>query len=494
MDEDELSYKQETRIVLIGTSTCPYDEKNLPPIPHIINNIAELTRLFTDPEVIGLEKATAIVTILDEEEASAVLDKVVNAAKAATDTLLVYYAGHGLYGDATQPLYLVAKNSTSENKAFNAIPVNTLRRAIAVSPATKRIWILDCCYSGNAFEGGMGPEDTAHQSIDIAGTYGVAAVPANEKALAPPGERLTAFTKELVDIVDKGISHKGKVLTLDDVFEEIRSRLNRAANMPVPQASNWRDGRRFRFARNRFSSIQPPTVIRHPLIEQSQPVTNSVGMEFVLIRAGEFFMGSAHGSQSERPVHRVKISRPFYLSKYEVTQGQWESVMGSNPSHFRDDANRPVEMVSWQDAQKFILQLNYDENTTDYRLPTEAEWEYAARAASRTNYCFGDDRRQLENYAWFNSDETHAVGKLKPNDWGLYDMHGNLWEWVQDWYGAYSMETITDPLGPPTGSTRVVRGGDWYCEADSCHSAVRHGFRPDSRLATLGFRLVKEAS
>jgi hypothetical protein len=161
-----------------------------------------------------------------------------------------------------------------------------------------------------------------------------------------------------------------------------------------------------------------------PKPSEPKTIRNSIGMEFVLIPAGEFRMGSTKGDSDERPVHAVTISTPFYLGKHEVTQAQWEEVMRNNPSRFTGDPNRPVEQVSWEDVQAFIRKLNEKEGGTKYRLPTEAEWEYAARAGSTTAYSFGDDRGQLGEYGWYwdNSDKkTHPVGQLKPNVWGLYD-------------------------------------------------------------------------
>ena len=167
--------------------------------------------------------------------------------------------------------------------------------------------------------------------------------------------------------------------------------------------------------------------------------TNSIGMEFMLIPAGTFMMGSEKGYADEKPQHRVTISRPFYLGKYEVTQAQWEAVMGNNPSRF-DGRNNPVEQVSWEDVRVFIARLNAHEGHTRYRLPTEAEWEYAARAGSTSAYSFGDDAARLGQYAWYGDNSgktTHPVGQKLPNAWGLHDMHGNVWEWVQGWYGDY---------------------------------------------------------
>src|SRR5262249_9227288 len=179
-----------------------------------------------------------------------------------------------------------------------------------------------------------------------------------------------------------------------------------------------------------------------------------LGLEFVLIEPGAFPMGSAVFAD-EQPVHRVQISRPFYLGKYPVTQGQWQAIMGENPSCFLGNPNRPVENVSWEEVHAFIAKLNEREGSIQYRLPTEAEWEYAARADSTADYSFGKDHRQLSKYAWYKSNsggKTHPVKQLKPNVWGLYDMHGNVWEWVLDWYhDAYYAEDQHDPYGPSSG-------------------------------------------
>jgi formylglycine-generating enzyme required for sulfatase activity len=231
--------------------------------------------------------------------------------------------------------------------------------------------------------------------------------------------------------------------------------------------------------------------------------TNSIGVEFVLIPAGSFVMGADKNEKkawnvekagdAETPQHKVSIGKSFYLGKYEVTQTQWTAVMGSNPSHFKGQ-NNPVERVSWDDAQEFINRLNQKEGHTRYRLPTEAEWEYAVRAGTTSTYFFGDDADQLGSYAWKGNsgDTTHPVGQKQPNAWGLYDMYGNVWEWVQDWYGEeyYSGSPSIDPRGPSSGSSRVVRGGGWYCSAADCRSAERRGNSPGYRSDILGFRLA----
>ena len=221
------------------------------------------------------------------------------------------------------------------------------------------------------------------------------------------------------------------------------------------------------------------------------------GMEFVLIPAGTFEMGSNDGRDNEKPVHQVTISQPFYLGKYQVTQGQWEAVMGKNPSEFQGDANPPVENVSWHDAQEFIKKLNDRASGDIYRLPTEAEWEYAARTGTMTAYSFGHDPELLDQYGWHKGNsgaKTHPVGQLKPNPWGLYDMYGNVWEWVADWYAeTYPSDPQTDPKGPQNGEIRVLRGGSIVSPPVYLRSARRGRFRPESRrrLWNIGFRCVR---
>ena len=245
---------------------------------------------------------------------------------------------------------------------------------------------------------------------------------------------------------------------------------------------------------------------------------NSIGIEFVLIPAGSFLMGSAdddrEASRDETPQHRVTIRQSFHLGRYEVTQAQWEAVMGGHPFalprsnsfyHLPGMAerlrkpNNPAT-VSWHDAQEFVRRLNQKESHARYRLPTEAEWEYAARAGTTTSYSFGTDARNLSRYAWFGEDftsgSTHAVGQKEPNAWGLYDMHGNVWEWTQDGYGEryYAESPATDPAGPATESGnagRVVRGGSWHVTGDGWRSASRRQYAPDYRGISIGFRLVR---
>jgi len=226
------------------------------------------------------------------------------------------------------------------------------------------------------------------------------------------------------------------------------------------------------------------------LKEMTVDLGDGVKMEFVLIPAGSFMMGSDKDSGA-KPVHRVTITQPFYIGKYEVTQEQWEKVMGGNPSHFKG-AKNPVDSVCWDDCQKFLEALKGKVPSQTFRLPTEAEWEYACRARSKTEYSYGDSPDKLSDYAWFNDnsqEQPHPVGQKKPNAWGLYDMHGNVREWCQDWHGEYSAKSATDPTGAESGSARVLRGGS-VGGASFCRSASRVSDAPSSRSSYYGLRVV----
>jgi len=230
--------------------------------------------------------------------------------------------------------------------------------------------------------------------------------------------------------------------------------------------------------------------------------TNSIGMDFVTIPKGDFDMGSTFnegGDRSERPVHRVNIPKSFYMSKYEVTQKQWQEVMGDNPSQLKGD-DLPVEQVSWNDVQEFINKLNEKEGVNKYRLPSEAEWEYAIRAGTNTKYFFGDNVSELGEYAWLSEENinSHPVGQKKPNPWGLYDMRGNGAEWMQDIYHEdYNSAPSNGSAWEGLGSNRVTRGSgscviDSYGGDFSCRSASRYYNAQNVRHSGTGFRLVME--
>jgi formylglycine-generating enzyme required for sulfatase activity len=262
-------------------------------------------------------------------------------------------------------------------------------------------------------------------------------------------------------------------------------------------------------------------------------ITNSIGMRLVLIPPGQFEMGSSEQEVQrlieqakqrgatrprdmarEAPKHRVRITKPFYLGTCEVTQSEYESVMGDNPSYFsstgdgkdlvagEDTSRLPVEAVPWGSAFEFCQKLSILSTEIAagrlYRLPTEAEWEYACRAGTTARFHFGDDETRAGGYAWFagnSAGRPHAVGQKKSNAWGLYDMHGNVWEWCADRYGQsyYAQSPFQDPKGPSSGDRRILRGGTFGpAEVTSCRSANRASAGPKRRNSNDGFRVVCE--
>jgi len=232
---------------------------------------------------------------------------------------------------------------------------------------------------------------------------------------------------------------------------------------------------------------------------------NALGMEFVAIPAGQFQMGCSAGakpiecSADERPTHPVQITKPFEIGKTEVTGKQWQAVMGSDPSQYMGD-NLPVEQVSFEDIQAFLVKLNARNDGYLYRLPTEAEWEYTARAGTADQYGGAQVPNALvrfakaDDWAWYNVDQTIAVATKKPNAWGLYDTRGNVAEWVQDWYDPKFYETSpgADPKGPSSGDARVVRGGSFHSYPWLTRVSIRTDFPEGYSLYDLGFRLVRE--
>ena len=273
--------------------------------------------------------------------------------------------------------------------------------------------------------------------------------------------------------------------------------------------------------------------------QQPKEITNSIGMKLVLIPKGTFQMGSLvseEGHEKNEHLHEVTISKDYYLGVTEVTQGQYEKVIKTNPSYYQKEKIRkksslmyPVEFVSWDDAVAFCKNLSElpEEKKAGriYRLPTEAEWEYACRAGSTTAYSFGANSKSLGDYAWFadnsgskkldSSDLSnwsknnpreyldavtsagclpHPVGEKNPNAWGLYDMHGNVLEWCSDFYGAYPEGAVSDPSGPKEGLNRMIRGGSWISDAGKCRSAYRQGNAPGEYYSNIGFRVALSSS
>lgn len=235
-------------------------------------------------------------------------------------------------------------------------------------------------------------------------------------------------------------------------------------------------------------------VIEDEVGENRTFTVNGVSFTMVAVKGGTFTMGATSeqtgADSNESPTHLVTLS-DYYIGETEVTQELWQAVMGSNPSNFTGNLQRPVEKVSWNDCQTFITKLNALTGET-FSLPTEAEWEYAARGGNKAQGYLYSGSNTIGDVAWYTSNSsstTHPVKTKQPNELGIYDMSGNVWEWCSDWYGSYSSSAQTDPVGPSSGSYRVLRGGSWFNNAAYCRVAYRYDYAPAYVYYNGGLRL-----
>ncbi len=247
------------------------------------------------------------------------------------------------------------------------------------------------------------------------------------------------------------------------------------------------------------TETQTPFVFDWSKVKQtSVDLGKGISLDLIWVEPGEFQMGTDYGNPNEKPVHSVKLSKGFWMGKYEITQEQWLAIMDDNPSHFKG-AKHPVDSVIYDDCLNFMKRLNEKVPGGGFRLPTEAEYEYACRAGTNTRYSCGDDASRLKDYAWYRDNmmnESAEVGTKRPNPWGFYDLHGNMWEWCQDWFADdyYQKSPLVDPQGPSTGGAnpmRVLRGGSWFSIHQDCRSLYRSRYPPADRYNVDGLRVVR---
>ncbi len=342
----------------------------------------------------------------------------------------------------------------------------------------------------NKVEAWLNEEDSPFETVktQIIGNFEVISKQETTIIFANIDELTNQMQQANIALIDENEKFKKQISQLESLKgkeTELTDQINRL-NKKIEELKKENEGLNKKIDRLTKNKEEPEKIAKHG---------NSIGMKFTLIHAGEFDMGSEE-SDSEKPVREVKINNPFYLGTYPVTQREWEAVMGDRPSRFKGD-DLPVEQVSWDKMQEFIKKLNEKEGTDKYRLPSEAEWEYACRAGTTTRYSFDDDESKLGDYGWYDKNsegKTHLVGQREPNSWGLYDMHGNVWEWVQDeWHVNYD-DAHTDGRAWESGdgADRVIRGGSWSYDARNCRSALRSHLDPRRRTYSLGFRILQE--
>ncbi len=434
------------------------------------------------------------------------------------DLIIFYFSGHGITDKKTNRGYLIPSDASNKKVFQSSISIEEIVTQIKSKGIKKSILMLDACRNelqdGKKSVGGGidGLSSKIFQNAEVSATfystrdsyfsyedhesdYGVYTRFLMEgikgggdlQEYGGNGDGVVSF-KELQNFVGIAVDEwslrnkkKQKPLTkfTREIFGDIAVSL--VNKMPIKDIK---------------VSVQPGKL---PSSADNKNFKNSIGMEFALIPIGSFDMGCSSGDtdceSDESPQHKVTLTRSFYLGIYEVTQGQWNAIMGNNPSYFpKCGENCPVEQVSWDEIQIFIQKLNSKEGTNTYRLPTEAEWEYAARAGTKTRYYWGNtiDSSYLY-YEGSSGKGTHQVGQKKPNGFGLYDMSGNVWEWVQDIFDEsyYKNSSSTHPGGADLGTYRVSRGGSWYNDSRMNRISYRNNHTPDYRFYNLGFRIAK---
>ncbi len=419
---------------------------------------------------------------------------------------LFYYAGHGLQVNGVNYLVPVSARIEKESDVkYEALDAGRILDAMADAGNGLNIVILDACRD-NPFHRQFRSLNRGLAVLGSApaGTFISYSTGPGQVALDGDG-RNSPYAGALL----KSIGEPG--LTIEQVFKNVRHRLGvETGGKQVPWELSSLEGD-FYFVPGRAAgrSRELPRGEERGSAGEGEPPARGAtegkgftdpvtGMEFVLMPGGCFPMGDTFGDgmPSEKPVREVCVGS-FYIGKYEVTQGQWRKVMGKNPAHFKDCGdNCPVESVSWADVQSFIAELN-GMGERKYRLPTEAEWEYAARDGGKAEKWAGtSSEEKLADHAGYDAnsgDRTHPVGQKKPNARGLFDLSGNVWEWTQDWYGEtyYQSGPRDDPRGPDEGTARVLRGGCWLDRARDCRSTIRFSFAPGNSFKSIGFRLVR---
>ncbi|WP_345271060.1 SUMF1/EgtB/PvdO family nonheme iron enzyme [Nibrella viscosa] len=420
------------------------------------------------------------------------------------EVALFYYAGHGIEAGGTN--YLVPIDAHPQNQAqvkFHATPLDMVTGWMEENRVRTNIVLLDACRD-NPFARSWSRSTTGGGLANItapSGTFiGFAASPGKTAA---DGDRTNGlYTEAILQVLNT------PDLTIDQIFNRVNQYVRRqSGGTQIPfKNSSLEDDFYFTITSPKRES-EPNT----PPITRSQKFLELPFADLVYVPGGTFQMGDTRneGASDEKPVHSVTVS-PFLMGKYEVTQRQWEAVMGSNPSHFKDCPDCPVELVSWDDVQEFLQKLNARASGgLRYRLPTEAEWEYAAGGGPVANRSRFGNGKDILNLAGANFDgstaykkvhsvagayrrKTVVVGSFSPNGLGLHDMSGNVEEWCSDWYGSYSGEAQADPTGPADGNKRVLRGGCWNLHPAFCQVAYRHYDTPRYLYAGVGFRVVAQ--
>ena len=446
------------------------------------------------------------------------LDRILSGL-SASDSVVLAFAGHGVKFKDADTSYFCPVNCDLSQRV-NLLSYDSLYKRLLQCKASRKLLLSDACRKAPLSASALSAPSLScpEPELPLGSAVALFACRAGQKAWEDPELKNGVFLHYVLE----GLSGKADQPGTDSTG-------NGNSTVELAELVAFAQNKVRNHVRLAFRTKQEPELkihvdnIQHLLRTPEMPlkgtplvITNSIGMKLRLIKAGEFQMGATKSAtrlaslfetnaryfDDELPQHRVRISQAFRLGVTEVTQGQWRAVMGTMPwsgkSYVKEGSDYAATYVSWDDAVEFCRKLSVKEGV-GYRLPTEAEWEYACRAGSTSMFDFGDDLDPQKDYAWFydKADEiveeyAHRVEQKRPSAWGLFDMHGNVFEWCSDWYGGdyYRTSPLVDPRGPSTGSDRVFRGGSWDSYARFCRSADRNRVTPGLRNCSLGFRVL----
>lgn len=504
---DRETFQRERRLALVvGVSDYPR-----------YSGLGRLTYADDDANAVckELERSgytTVCITNQDATRASVmnVLRNMADMVEPNHGTMVFYFSGHGFAQGTTN--YLATFDAGANDIARSGLSLDEVQQAMVNTGARQRMLFIDACR--NNPESKSGATQTFTQFAAAEGTRILFSTKFGRVSWEREELKQGVFTHFVLEGLRGGAARTDGTISFRDLADYVGQRVSsytlRAGDVQVPFEAGEASG-------DFLVAGMPPGFVRPDDRPSSAPVVpppapakrepragdpmepldlgRGVKMEFVYIPAGTFWMGCSPGDSEcdgdESPRRRVEITKGFELGKYEVTQGEWEAVMGSNPSYSKG-ARKPVEQVSWLDAQEYLRKLNARNDGYRYRLPSEAEWEYAARAGAE-----GARHGAVDSIGWYDKNSgggTKEVGGKTPNSWGLYDMLGNVWEWSEDWYGEgyYKEQANQDSKGPSSGQYRVVRGGSWNLFARSLRLSNRGRFAPSLRDDDQGFRCLRE--
>lgn len=522
-----------TFVVIVSNEHYKYEQ----PVPFALND-GETFRLYCE-KTLGIParniRYVGDATLNDMRMQLHWLQKVMKAFNGQARAMF-YYSGHGMPSEDGNHAYLLPVDGNS-TLAGSGLSTADLYKQLGSMPSRQTLVLLDACFSGARRDGQMLSASRGvairAKAAPVSGSMVVfSAAQGNETAYPFTEMRHGLFTYYILE----QLQEHGGCVTLGDLSDYVTTKVKQMSiiendkdQTPMVTASNtaanWRSWSFASKAAKRYETVarkattapasapasapvnaapasaaagnlqpqQPAAPVAPPQLTGDK-VTCTVGnVQFNMIRVegGTFMMGATSEQKKrdkdEKPVHRVTLST-YYIGETEVTQELWETVMGWNPSDFKG-ISRPVESVSWNDCQEFLLKLN-QMTGLKFRLPTEAEWEYAARGGSKSRGYQYSGSDKIDNVAWYTTRGTHDVKTKQPNELGIYDMSGNVNEWCQDLYGNYSVGAQTNPAGPFSGFHRVFRGGGWYFDPGSCRVSIRYYDMPDTRNRYLGLRLA----